>query len=52
MQLLDDKSNIHDQGIANNALIYFKLRKGSIRSLIQIQASGRTYRKLDCDSCR
>lgn len=29
MKLLDDKSNIHDQGIANNAIIYYKLKKGS-----------------------
>lgn len=27
LQLLDDKSNLHDQGILNNALIYFKLKK-------------------------
>jgi hypothetical protein len=33
-QLLDDKSNIHDQGIANNTLIYFKMKKGSKTSSI------------------
>ena len=28
-KLLDEKSNLHDQGITNNTLIHFKLRKGS-----------------------
>ena len=28
IQLLDDKSNAHDQGLRNNSLIYYKLKKG------------------------
>ncbi len=28
-RLLDDKSNIHDQDVRNDSLIYYKLRKGN-----------------------
>lgn len=34
MQLLDDKSNAHDQGLRNNSLIYYKFKKGGIATII------------------
>lgn len=50
IQLLDDKSNIHDQGITNNALIYYKLKKGSKFEIRQTLASGRISRRFSCEN--
>ncbi len=41
MQLLDDKSNIHDQDVRNDSLIHFKFRKPSTHEVTQTPASGR-----------
>ena len=50
MQLLDDKSNIHDQDVRNDSLIHFKFRKPSTHHLIQILANGRKQLKQAYDT--
>ena len=41
IQLLDDKSNIHDQDVRNDSLIHFKFRKTSTDKIMQILVNGK-----------